>query len=76
MPLAQGGAILESLSVGDVKLESVGALEFAPEGILLVADPRGSSIHALETGDMPAAAGQTLPAIKGINEKRVECHSL
>lgn len=46
---------------GDPELRSVGALEFAPDGVLFVGDAEGARIVALDlTGDGPAAVARDL----------------
>jgi len=46
------------LQSGTPDLKSIGPLAFGPEGILLVADPQGAAIFAIDTGDRtPGTAG-------------------
>ncbi len=40
-----------------IELESIGALEFGPEGVLFVSDPQGAAVYALE---VPAGPGPRL----------------
>lgn len=44
------------LASGPVELTSIGPIAFGPEGLLLVSDPMGAAIYAVETGDASAAA--------------------
>lgn len=53
---------------GKPQLKSIGPLTFAPEGILLIGDPQGSTIFAVATGEKAAAAAKR-PNIEKIDEK-------
>ncbi len=44
--------LTSKLSKGDVQLGSAGPITFAPEGILLAADPKNAAIVAIATGDV------------------------
>jgi len=48
--------------------KSLGSLEFGPEGVLFVADPKGAAVFALELGGAGAKAGSKLE-IKNIDAK-------
>jgi hypothetical protein len=57
-----------SMKAGKADLKSVGALAFAPEGVLLAADSIGGAVFALDTGDTkPGPAGKL--AIANLGEK-------
>jgi hypothetical protein len=65
---AQAADLTASLKAGTPDIKSVGPLAFAPEGILLIGDPQGAAIFAIDTGDRtPAAAGPF--KIEGLDEK-------
>ena len=53
---------------GAAQPKSLGSLEFGPEGILFVADPKGAAVFALELGKAGAKAGSRL-GIKRIDAK-------
>jgi len=65
---AHAAALADSLKQGTPDLKSVGPLAFAPEGILLVADPQGAAIFAIDTGDRTAGAPGPIK-MPGIDEK-------
>ena len=56
------------MAVGEVELQSVGALELGPENILFVGDSEGARIVALEV-DFPAPSGEPFEAISDLDEK-------
>ena len=65
---ARAADLTASLKAGTPDIKSVGPMAFAPEGILLIGDPQGAAIFAIDTGDRtPAAAGPF--KIEGIDEK-------
>jgi len=65
---AHAAGLSDSLKQGTPDLKSAGPLAFAPEGILLVGDPQGAAIFAIDTGDRtPAPAGPF--KVPGIDEK-------
>lgn len=45
------GQYLSDAKTGNPGLKSVGVINFGPQGILLIADPQGAAIVAVETGD-------------------------
>ncbi len=57
------------LTKGNVELASVGPIAFAPEGILLVADPKQASIVAIATGDVSGDSRAAEYAIEKLDEK-------
>lgn len=62
----QAADLTASLKQGTPDLKSAGQLAFAPDGILLVGDPLGAAIFAIDTGDRsgtPAGATLTVPGI-------------
>lgn len=58
-----------SMKQGDVTLASAGQIAFAPDGILLVADPRNATIVAIATGDVSPSSSTVTYAIEKIDEK-------
>ncbi|HJZ93627.1 MAG TPA: hypothetical protein VKE40_22315, partial [Gemmataceae bacterium] len=52
------------LKKGTPELKSATALAFGPDGVLFVADPQGSSIHAIGTGDSKAGDVKELKVAK------------
>lgn len=44
-------ALLKNAQHGDPKLTSAGAMNFGPNGLLLIAEPRSAGILAVDTGD-------------------------
>jgi hypothetical protein len=52
------------LKKGTPELKSATALAFGPDGVLFVADPQGSSIHAIGTGDTKAGDVKELKVAK------------
>jgi len=61
--------LLDSLKKGTPDLKAAGPLAFAPEGILLVGDPAGAAVFAIDTGDRPAAPGTGEVKVAGIDAK-------
>jgi len=47
--------------------QSVGALEFGPQGVLFVADPQAATIYALETADTEAPEGE-----RGLDVEKID----
>src|SRR5256885_178336 len=67
--LAAVPARAAALSKGTPDWKSAGPLAFGPNGLLFLADTKGASIFAVETGDtQPDSAGATLK-VEAINEK-------
>ncbi|HEY6170373.1 MAG TPA: hypothetical protein VI454_20240, partial [Verrucomicrobiae bacterium] len=48
---ASAREFMKGAQAGGLKLGSIGAMNFGPGGLLLVAEPRGASIVAIDTGD-------------------------
>lgn len=67
-PAFAGGEVVSSTVKGDPELRSIEVLSFAPEGVLLVGDGRGSQVVALMTGDTKPAAALAAK-IEGIDAK-------
>lgn len=61
--------LAESLKKGDVSLSSAGPIAFAPEGILLVADPKGATVVAIATGDLSETAKSATYNVAKVDEK-------
>lgn len=68
-PAVFGADLTEKLKTGDVKLKSAGPIAFAPDGILLVADPKAATISGIATGDTSATAKSAKYAIEKIGDK-------
>lgn len=68
-PAVLGADLTEKLKTGDVKLKSAGPLAFAPDGILLVADPKAATISGIATGDTSATAKAAKYTIEKVEEK-------
>lgn len=54
---------------GDLAPKSAGQISFAPNGVLLVADPKEAVVYALETGDTVKAANPAKYSIENVDEK-------
>ncbi len=57
------------MSAGAADLKSAGALAFAPEGILLVADPIGGAVFAVDTGDAAGSPDTVKHHIPALDQK-------
>ncbi len=70
MPLsAQAVDLTSGMKKGDVPMISAGQIAFAPNGVLLAADPKNATIVAISTGDVSPAAGDVGFSIEKIDEK-------
>ena len=65
----RAGELASQLSKGDATLTSAGPIAFAPDGILLAADPHAATIVAIGTGDVSASATKTEYAIDKLDDK-------
>lgn len=54
---------------GDLHLTSAGQITFAPDGILLVADPKNAVIVALSTGDVSQTVEQVKYSVEQVDDK-------
>lgn len=54
-------AVLDKPAKGRPDIKSINVISFAPEGVLLIGDGRGSQIFAVATGDTKAGAAVTKP---------------
>ncbi len=54
---------------GDVSMASAGQIAFAPEGVLLAADPKSARIVAIATGDVSPSANDVKYSVDKIDEK-------
>ncbi len=60
--------VLAGLEKGDIVLESIGPINFGPEGLLFIADPKASTIYAVDSQDRsPAPAERT--DVQGLDAK-------
>lgn len=60
------------LKTGTPDLQSAGQLAFGPDGILIVADPKGAALFAIDTGDMKAGGEKAAREIDKLGEKLTE----
>lgn len=65
---AAAGPVFKSTATGTPKVVSIDAIRFAPDGVLLIGDGRGSQVLAVQTGDT-AAQPVLKDAIAAIDEK-------
>ena len=56
----------DGMQTGKPDIRSAGVISFGPEGILLIADAKSASIHAIATGDTQSAKASPI-AFQGIN---------
>jgi hypothetical protein len=66
---SQAADLVSQLSKGDATLTSAGPIAFAPEGILLAADPRSATIVAIATGDVSPSSKSAEYAVDKLDEK-------
>ncbi|MCC6511769.1 MAG: hypothetical protein IT423_21895 [Pirellulaceae bacterium] len=66
---ASAADLVSKLTKGTAQLGSAGPIAFAPEGILLAADPKNATIVAIATGDVSASSTKTEYAIEKLDEK-------
>lgn len=57
------------MTAGAADLKSAGALAFAPEGILLVGDPIGGAVVAIDTGDAEGSPDQVKIDVPALDQK-------
>lgn len=57
------------MTQGTPKIQTMGAIAFGPEGILLVGDTKSAAIHAIATGDTQKASTPDELVISKIDEK-------
>lgn len=62
-------ADIYKLPKGSPELKSAGPLAFGPDGILLIGDPKGAAIIAIQTGDKTGDANAARHNVAGINAK-------
>jgi hypothetical protein len=66
---AQSADLVSQLSKGTAELVSAGPIAFAPDGILLAADPKNATIVAIATGDVSGGGKSAEYAIDKLDEK-------
>ncbi len=66
---SMGADLASKLSKGNADLTSAGPIAFAPEGILLAADPKAASIVAIATGDVSPGSATAKYSIDKLDEK-------
>ena len=70
LPLsAQAVDLSSGMKKGDVAIVSAGQIAFAPDGILLAADPKSATIVAIATGDVSPTATEVRYSIEKLDEK-------
>lgn len=62
-------ADIYKLPKGSPELQSAGPLAFGPDGILLIGDPKGAAIVAIQTGDKTGNASAAKYDIAGLDAK-------
>lgn len=62
------GKVMEKTQEGDPEIKSINVISFAPEGILLIGDGRGSQVIAVDTGDR-SPQGKTFQPISDIDKE-------
>ncbi len=65
----QAADLTVGMKQGDINLTSAGQIAFAPDGILLVADPKAATIVALSTGDVSQAVNEVNYSVSQVDEK-------
>lgn len=58
----------DGLKVGKVELQSIGALEMGPDGVLFAADSLGTSVYALDVGNAKAK-GEPVEQVEDVDGK-------
>lgn len=66
---ASAADLVSQMKKGNAELTSAGPIAFAPEGILLAADPKSASIVAIATGDVSGGAKPTEYSIDKLDNK-------
>jgi hypothetical protein len=61
--------LTEGMKKGTPELQSAGPLTFAPENILLLGDPKGAAVFAIQTGDTSSGSPSSPLSIEKIDEK-------
>ena len=76
---------LVGLEKGDIELESIGPINFGPDGILFIADPRASTVYAVDSGDRSPAPSERqdvksvdakIAALLGVSRQELLIHDL
>src|SRR5262245_10245230 len=66
---AAAADVAAGLKSGSPDLKSAGPLAFAPDGVLLVGDPVGAAIFAIDTGDRTRPGAIAAVNVDGIGDK-------
>jgi hypothetical protein len=66
--VASAADLTEGMKPGAAKLTSAGPIAFAPNGILLAADPKSATITAFATGDVSEATSRNY-SVESVDEK-------
>ncbi len=67
--IATAAELTEGMKKGKPDLQSVGALTFAPQGILLVGDSKGAAVFAIATDDKSAGSPAGALSVEKLDEK-------
>lgn len=67
--VASAADLVSQMKKGTAELSSAGPIAFAPEGILLAADPKNATIIAIGTGDLSGGGKPAEYAIDKLDEK-------
>ena len=68
-PTAHADSAKDSLQTGKVALQSIGALEMGPDGILFVADPQGAAVWALDVAPPEKREGEPMGMLEDLDGK-------
>ncbi len=60
--------LLVGLERGDIELESIGPINFGPEGLLLISDPKASTVYAVDSQDRSPAPSKRKD-VRGVDAK-------
>ncbi len=60
---------LSGMDTGTIELQSIGPIGFGPEGVLFIADPKASTVYALDTEDRSGMESSSPHAVKDVDNK-------
>ena len=69
MATGRAADLTAGMHKGTPKLESIGPITFAPQGILLAGDPQASTIYAIATGDTAGGSPSRPLHVEKVDEK-------
>ena len=58
-----------TVGADELELSSAGPIAFGPEGLLLISDPMGATIYAVETGDTEGSAEDVTVEVEDVKSK-------